>query len=46
MGQSIDEVKAILGEPKTILNAGAKKIYVYKDNMKITFTDGKATDIQ
>jgi len=46
LGLTIDEVTAILGEPKTILNAGARKIYVYKDNMKIIFTGGKATDIQ
>jgi hypothetical protein len=45
LGLSIDEVKAIQGEPQKIVDLGAKKIYVYKD-LKITFTDSKVTDIQ
>jgi hypothetical protein len=45
MGLSIDDVKAIQGEPQTIVDLGTKKIYVYK-NLKITFIDGKVTDIQ
>ena len=45
MGQSIDEVTAILGPPKSIVELGPKKIYVYKD-MKITFNSGKVTDVQ
>jgi len=28
-----------------IVNLGAKKIYVYKD-MKVTFKDGKVSDVQ
>jgi len=45
-GQTIDQVEAILGG-KLVLKAsvGNKKIYYYKD-MKITFVDGKVTDIQ
>ena len=45
VGQTIDQVTAALGQPKDIVNLGAKKIYIYKD-MKITFKDGKVTDVQ
>lgn len=45
LGQTIEEVKAIQGEPQKIVNLGPKKIYVYKD-IKITFMDGKVTDVQ
>lgn len=44
-GQSIDDVTAALGQPTKIVNLGAKKIYVYKD-LKITFKDGKVSDVQ
>jgi hypothetical protein len=43
MGQSIDEVIAALGQPNTIIDLGAKKIYVYKD-AKITFRDNKLVE--
>jgi hypothetical protein len=46
LGQTIDQVTTALGQPKSIVNLGPKKIYVYKDNMKITFKDGKVTDVQ
>jgi len=45
MGQTIDEVTAALGPPKSIVELGPKKIYVYKD-MKITFNSGKVVDVQ
>ena len=45
LGLTIEDVKAIQGEPQKIVDLGAKKIYVYKD-LKITFTDGKVSDIQ
>jgi hypothetical protein len=45
LGQTKDEVTAILGEPKKIVNLGAKEIYYYPD-MKIFFTDGKVSDVQ
>jgi hypothetical protein len=45
VGQTIDQVTAALGNPKSIVNLGAKKIYVYPD-MKITFKDGKVSDVQ
>jgi hypothetical protein len=45
LGQTPDQVKAAMGQPKSIMDLGAKKIYVYSD-MKVTFNDGKVTDIK
>jgi hypothetical protein len=45
LGLSTDQVTGMLGAPKQIVDLGAKKIYVYKD-MKVTFNDGKVSDIQ
>jgi len=45
LGQTIDEVTGILGQPKSVVDLGAKKIYVYPD-MKVTFNNGKVTDVQ
>lgn len=45
LGQTVDEVVAILGQPVTIVNLGSKVIYSYKD-LKITFTNGKVSDVQ
>ncbi len=45
MGMSTDEVVTAWGQPKDIVDLGAKKIYVY-DGMKFTFTNGKLTAAQ
>ena len=45
IGQTIDQVTGILGAPKSIVDLGAKKIYVYPD-MKVIFNAGKVTDVQ
>jgi len=45
IGQSPDDVVAILGQPEKIINLGPKQIYVYKD-LKVTFIKGKVTDAQ
>jgi len=45
LGMTIDQVTAILGPPLQPLDAGTRQIYMYK-NLKITFQDGKVTDIQ
>ncbi len=45
LGQSIDSVALTLGEPQKVVDLGAKQIYVYPD-LKVTFTDGKVTDVQ
>jgi hypothetical protein len=45
VGQTPDEVIAILGQPMNIVDMGTKKIYVFKD-LKVTFSAGKATAFQ
>src|ERR1022692_1203204 len=45
LGQTPDQVQAVLGQPDKIVNLGAKLIYVYKD-LKVTFMNGKVTDAQ
>lgn len=45
LGQTPDQVKAILGAPDKIVNLGTKEIFVYKD-MKVVFQDGKVADVQ
>jgi hypothetical protein len=44
-GLTIDQAKAIQGEPQRIVEVGNRKIYVYND-LKITFTNGRLTDIE
>jgi hypothetical protein len=47
LGQTIDQVVAVLGKPATIADLGAKKIYTYKNpSVKVTFVNGKVTDMQ
>jgi hypothetical protein len=45
IGQTVDDVIGILGQPTKIINLGIKQIYVYKD-LKVTFIKGKVTDAQ
>jgi hypothetical protein len=45
MGQTTDQVIGLLGQPKQIVDLGAKKMFVY-DTMKIIFMDGKVSDVQ
>jgi outer membrane protein assembly factor BamE (lipoprotein component of BamABCDE complex) len=45
LGQTTDQVQAILGVPVRVANVGPKVIYYYND-MKVVFTDGKVTDVQ
>jgi hypothetical protein len=44
-GQTVDEVKAALGNPSRIATVGTKQIYFYPD-MKITFRNGRVTDVE
>src|SRR5580658_6453848 len=44
LGQTTDQVKTSMGEPKRIANLGTKVIYYY-DGMKVTFKDGKVSDV-
>ena len=44
-GMTPDQVQGALGKPDKIVNLGAKQLYIYKD-MKVTFVNGKVTDVQ
>ena len=45
IGQKPEEVKSALGQPERIFKLGSKEIYSYK-NLKITFLDGKVSDVE
>lgn len=45
LGETPDQVQADLGNPEKAVDLGSKKIWVYKD-LKITFKDGKVSDVQ
>ena len=45
LGQTTDQVQAALGTPTRVANLGAKTIYYY-NGMKVTFNNGKVTDVQ
>jgi len=45
-GESVDQVTAAIGQPKSIVDLGPnKKIFIYPE-LKITFKDGKAATIE
>jgi hypothetical protein len=46
VGQTIEQVVSAFGQPKRIAKVGANKQIYYYEDMKVTFVDGKATDIQ
>jgi len=45
LGYTPEQVEAALGQPEKIINLGSKMIHVYSD-MKITYLDGKVSDVQ
>jgi hypothetical protein len=45
VGQTIDEVKALLGQPDKTEGANGKVIYVYT-GLRVTFVNGKVTVVQ
>ena len=45
MGQTPEQVAAILGQPSKIIDLGAKKTYICSD-MRVIFIDGKVADVQ
>jgi hypothetical protein len=45
VGQTIEQVVTVLGQPEKTAKAGNKEIYFYKD-LKVTFVDGKVSDVQ
>lgn len=46
IGQTKDEVIANFGQPEKIVKLGTKEILYYKDLGKVTFVNGKVTDVQ
>jgi hypothetical protein len=46
LGQTKDEVVGNFGQPDKIVKLGAKEVYYYKDLGKVTFVNGKVTDVQ
>lgn len=46
IGMSKDDVIASFGQPEKIVKLGTKEIYYYKDLGKVTFVNGKVTDVQ
>jgi hypothetical protein len=45
LGQTIEQVVGALGQPKSIVDLGTRKIYVYQD-LRVTFQNGKVSDVQ
>jgi hypothetical protein len=45
LGQTKDQVTTGFGQPLRIANLGAKTIFYYKD-MKVTFTNGKVSNVE
>ena len=45
LGQTPDQVQAALGAPARVANLGPKVIYYY-NGMKVTFNNGKVSDVQ
>lgn len=45
IGQTVDQVVAMLGQPMRVAKVGDKQIYFYKD-LKVTFNGGKVSDVQ
>jgi hypothetical protein len=45
LGQSMDQVKEVLGQTERIVDLGPKVTYIYKD-MKVIFQGGKVADVQ
>jgi hypothetical protein len=46
IGMTKDEVVASFGQPEKIVKLGPKDVYYYKDLGKVTFVNGKVTDVQ
>ena len=45
MGQTKEQVVAVLGQPERIADFGTRQIYFYK-NLKVTFNNGKVAYLQ
>lgn len=45
LGQTPEQVVAIMGQPQKVVKLADKEIYVYKD-LKVTFKNGKVSDVE
>jgi hypothetical protein len=45
VGHSRDQVKSVFGPPAEVISIGSKEIYLYP-NLKVTFVDGKVSDVE
>jgi hypothetical protein len=45
MGQTRDEMVAIMGQPRKVVSPGSEQIYLYK-HLKVTFKDGKVVNVE
>jgi hypothetical protein len=45
LGQTMDQVTTGFGQPLRIAKLGVKTIFYYKD-MKVTFTNGKVSNVE
>ncbi len=46
LGQTAEQVKAALGDPKQVQTTGSShEVYVYQ-NLRVTFTDGKVSGVE
>jgi hypothetical protein len=45
LGQTMDQVIAVMGQPKSLAKVGTKTIFNYSD-LKVIFVDGKVSDVQ
>jgi len=43
--QTPEEVQKLIGKPQSIVDLGAKLVYVYP-NFRLLFVNGKLTDVQ
>ena len=46
IGQTKDQVVAAFGQPQRTAKVGVKEIFYYPDKMKVTFTNGKVSNIE
>ena len=45
LGQTMEQVIAAMGQPKSLAKVGTKTIFSYSD-LKVIFVDGKVSDVQ
>jgi len=45
LGETKKQVTAVLGQPTTVVNLGAKEVY-YFPSMRVTFVNGRVADVQ